>query len=146
MESPPVRVGRLRYRAIAIVLDPTRGISRTDCRECARLRASIDPMHYSLGLVRLLEGLDAARVVEVISQGAAQSWQLDNRSETMLADEFDFGFAVDWMRKDLGIALAEADRIGATLDVTALVDRYYAEVQERGGGRRDTSSLITRLR
>ncbi len=94
----------------------------------------------------LKSGLDAARVVEVISQGAAQSWQLDNRSETMLADEFDFGFAVDWMRKDLGIALAEAERIGATLDVTALVDRYYAEVQERGGGRRDTSSLITRLR
>ena len=94
----------------------------------------------------LKSGLDAQRVVEVISQGAAQSWQLDNRSETMLADEFDFGFAVDWMRKDLRIALAEAERIGARLDVTALVDRYYAEVQERGGGRSDTSSLITRLR
>jgi 3-hydroxyisobutyrate dehydrogenase-like beta-hydroxyacid dehydrogenase len=94
----------------------------------------------------LKSGLDARRVVEVIAQGAAQSWQLDNRSETMLADEFDFGFAVDWMRKDLAIALAEAERIGARLDVTALVDRYYAEVQERGGGRSDTSSLITRLR
>ena len=94
----------------------------------------------------LKSGLDARRVVEVIAQGAAQSWQLDNRSETMLADEFDFGFAVDWMRKDLGIALAEAERIGARLDVTALVDRYYAEVQEKGGGRSDTSSLITRLR
>ena len=91
-------------------------------------------------------GLDAQRVVEVISQGAAQSWQMDNRAETMLADKFDFGFAVDWMRKDLGIALAEAERIGAKLDVTALVDRFYAEVQEAGGRRFDTSSLITRLR
>ncbi len=91
-------------------------------------------------------GLDARRVVEVISQGAAQSWQMDNRAETMLDDKFDFGFAVDWMRKDLGIALAEAERIGATLEVAKLVDRYYAEVQEMGGGRSDTSSLITRLR
>jgi len=91
-------------------------------------------------------GLDAHRVVEVISQGAAQSWQMDNRSETMLADKFDFGFAVDWMRKDLGIALVEAERIGAQLDVAALIDRYYAEVQDKGGGRSDTSSLITRLR
>jgi 3-hydroxyisobutyrate dehydrogenase len=94
----------------------------------------------------LKSGLDAHRVVEVISQGAAQSWQLDNRSETMLAEKFDFGFAVDWMRKDLGIALAEAERIGARLDATALIDGYYAEVQEMGGGRSDTSSLITRLR
>ncbi len=91
-------------------------------------------------------GLDAHRVVEVISQGAAQSWQMDNRSETMLADKFDFGFAVDWMRKDLKIALAEAERVGAKLDVAALIDSYYAEVQEKGGGRNDTSSLITRLR
>jgi len=94
----------------------------------------------------LKSGLDAHRVVEVISQGAAQSWQMDNRFETMLAGKFDFGFAVDWMRKDLGIALAEAERIGAQLDVTALIDRYYAELQEMGGGRSDTSSLITRLR
>ncbi len=91
-------------------------------------------------------GLDARRAVEVISKGAAQSWQMDNRAETMLADEFDFGFAVDWMCKDLGIALAEAERIGARLDVAALVDRYYAELQEMGGGRSDTSSLIRRLR
>ncbi len=91
-------------------------------------------------------GLDARRVVEVISQGAAQSWQMDNRSQTMLEGKFDFGFAVDWMRKDLGIALAEAERIGAKLEVAALVDRYYAEVQQMGGGRSDTSSLITRLR
>ncbi len=91
-------------------------------------------------------GLAARRVVEVISQGAAQSWQMDNRAETMLDGKFDFGFAVDWMRKDLGIALAEAERIGATLEVAALVDRCYAEIQEMGGGRSDTSSLITRLR
>ena len=91
-------------------------------------------------------GLDAHRAVEVIAQGAAQSWQMDNRAETMLAGKFDFGFAVDWMRKDLGIALAEAERIGARLDVTALVDRYYAEVQAMGGGSSETSSLITRFR
>jgi 3-hydroxyisobutyrate dehydrogenase-like beta-hydroxyacid dehydrogenase len=91
-------------------------------------------------------GLDTRRVVEAIAQGAAQSWQMDNRAESMLARRFDFGFAVDWMRKDLGIALAEAERIGATLEVGALVDRYYAELQEAGRGRSDTSSLIARLR
>ena len=90
-------------------------------------------------------GLDARRAVEVISQGAAQSWQMDNRAGTMLEGKFDFGFAVDWMRKDLGIALAEARRQGATLPVTELVDRFYAELQADGGGRFDTSSLITRL-
>jgi 3-hydroxyisobutyrate dehydrogenase-like beta-hydroxyacid dehydrogenase len=90
-------------------------------------------------------GLDGRRVVEVISQGAAQSWQMDHRAETMLAGRFDFGFAVDWMRKDLGIALEEAQRIGAALPVTRLVDGFYAEVQAAGGGRWDTSSLITRL-
>ncbi|MDH3212951.1 MAG: NAD(P)-dependent oxidoreductase [Myxococcales bacterium] len=90
-------------------------------------------------------GLDARRAVEVISQGAAQSWQMDHRAETMLAGEFDFGFAVDWMRKDLGIALDEARRCGAALPVTDLVDRFYAEVQAAGGSRWDTSSLITRL-
>ena len=90
-------------------------------------------------------GLDAAAVVEVISQGAAQSWQLDNRAATMLAAEFDFGFAVDWMRKDLGIALAEARRNGSRLPLTALVDQFYAELQAGGGGRLDTSSLIKLL-
>ncbi len=91
-------------------------------------------------------GLDAKRAVEVISQGAAQSWQMDHRAATMLEDRFDFGFAVDWMRKDLGIALAEAERNGARLPVAEVVDRFYAELQERGGGRLDTSSLIRRLR
>jgi 3-hydroxyisobutyrate dehydrogenase-like beta-hydroxyacid dehydrogenase len=90
-------------------------------------------------------GLDGARVVEVISQGAAQSWQMDHRAKTMLAGTFDFGFAVDWMRKDLAIALEEAKGIGAALPVTRLVDGFYAEVQAAGGGRWDTSSLITRL-
>jgi 3-hydroxyisobutyrate dehydrogenase-like beta-hydroxyacid dehydrogenase len=90
-------------------------------------------------------GLDPERVVEVIGRGAAQSWQMDNRASTMLAGEFDFGFAVDWMRKDLGIALAEARRCGATLSLTAAVDELYAEVQARGGARWDTSSLIALL-
>lgn len=91
-------------------------------------------------------GLDGERVVEVISQGAAQSWQMDNRATTMLEGRFDFGFAVDWMCKDLAIALAEAEAIGAPLPLTALVDGFYAKLQERGGGRLDTSSLIELLR
>jgi 3-hydroxyisobutyrate dehydrogenase-like beta-hydroxyacid dehydrogenase len=91
-------------------------------------------------------GLDGAAVVEVISQGAAGSWQMVNRHKTMLADTFDFGFAVDWMRKDLKICLETADQIGAALPVTALVDQFYKDVQLMGGGRNDTSSLIRRLR
>jgi len=90
-------------------------------------------------------GLDIASVIDVVSKGAAQSWQMDNRWQTMHARTFDFGFAVDWMRKDLAICLGEARRCGAALPVTALVDGYYAEVQARGGGRFDTSSLILRL-
>jgi 3-hydroxyisobutyrate dehydrogenase len=90
-------------------------------------------------------GLDVARVIEAISKGAAQSWQMENRWETMVEGEFDFGFAVEWMRKDLGIALDEAESNGARLDMTRLVDGYYAEVQELGGSRWDTSSLIARL-
>lgn len=90
-------------------------------------------------------GLDLKKVVEVISKGAAQSWQMDNRAATMIDSKFDFGFAVDWMRKDLGICLAEARRRGVTLPVTALVDQFYAEVQQMGGRRWDTSSLIARL-
>ncbi len=90
-------------------------------------------------------GLDPNAVVEVISKGAAQSWQMENRTGTMAAGKFDFGFAVDWMRKDLGICLAEARRNGAHLPVTALVDQFYSEVQKMGGARWDTSSLIKRL-
>jgi 3-hydroxyisobutyrate dehydrogenase-like beta-hydroxyacid dehydrogenase len=91
-------------------------------------------------------GLDVDRVVSVISKGAAQSWQMDNRAATMARGEFDFGFAVEWMRKDLGICLEEARRSGARLPVTALVDQFYAHVEARGGRRWDTSSLIDLLR
>ena len=91
-------------------------------------------------------GLDMDAVLGVIGKGAAQSWQMDNRGRTMARREFDFGFAVDWMRKDLGLVLAEARRNGALLPATALVDQFYSDVQQAGGGRWDTSSLITRLR
>ncbi|PWB81800.1 MAG: oxidoreductase [Methylocystaceae bacterium] len=90
-------------------------------------------------------GLDAAAVIDLIKNGAAQSWQMENRHKTMLAGEFDFGFAVEWMRKDLAILLAEARKNGSTLPVTALVDQLYAEVEQMGGRRWDTSSLIARL-
>ncbi len=91
-------------------------------------------------------GLDMKLVLEVIGKGAAQSWQMDNRGTTMIDDKFDFGFAVDWMRKDLGLVLDEARRNGAHLPVTALVDQFYGDVQAAGGRRWDTSSLIKRLR
>jgi 3-hydroxyisobutyrate dehydrogenase-like beta-hydroxyacid dehydrogenase len=91
-------------------------------------------------------GLDGHAAMEVISKGAAQSWQLENRHQTMLEGKFDFGFAVDWMRKDLSILLEEARRNGAQLPVTALVDQFYSDVQAMGGGRWDTSSLISRLK
>jgi 3-hydroxyisobutyrate dehydrogenase len=92
-----------------------------------------------------VSGLDVEAAIEVISQGAAQSWQMNNRHKTMLAQKYDFGFAVDWMRKDLNIALNEARRSGARLPQTALVDQFYAEVQAMGGSRWDTSSLLARL-
>jgi len=91
-------------------------------------------------------GLDMKLVLQVIGKGAAQSWQMDNRGTTMIDDKFDFGFAVDWMRKDLGLCLDEARRNGARLPVAALVDQFYADIQAMGGGRWDTSSLIRRLR
>ncbi|MBV1926072.1 MAG: NAD(P)-dependent oxidoreductase [Rhodobacteraceae bacterium] len=91
-------------------------------------------------------GLDGRAVVEVISQGAAGSWQMSNRYETMIDDQFEHGFAVDWMRKDLGICLDTADQTGASLPITALVDQFYKDVQKMGGGRWDTSSLLRRLR
>lgn len=97
--------------------------------------------------IRLAEaaGLDLDKTYEAISGGAAQSWQMNNRWATMAAGEFDFGFAIDWMRKDLGYALAEARRLGLSAPITALVDQFYADVQSEGGGRKDTSALITRL-
>ena len=91
-------------------------------------------------------GLDMNQVLDVIGKGAAQSWQMDNRGKTMVADKFDFGFAVDWMRKDLGLVLDEAKRNGARLPATALVDQFYGDVQQMGGTRWDTSSLIKRLK
>jgi 3-hydroxyisobutyrate dehydrogenase-like beta-hydroxyacid dehydrogenase len=91
-------------------------------------------------------GLDMKLVLQVIGKGAAQSWQMDNRGSTMVDDKFDFGFAVDWMRKDLGLCLDEARRNGARLPVAALVDQFYADLQAMGGGRWDTSSLVRRLR
>lgn len=91
-------------------------------------------------------GLDVTAAMEVIAQGAAQSWQMNNRAETMIRGEFDFGFAVDWMRKDLGIAIEAAQSVGAEVPVTQLVDNFYADVQDLGGHRWDTSSLIQRLR
>ncbi|TXT38549.1 MAG: 3-hydroxyisobutyrate dehydrogenase [Comamonadaceae bacterium] len=91
-------------------------------------------------------GLDMNLVLDVIGKGAAQSWQMDNRGKTMVADKFDFGFAVDWMRKDLGLVLDEARRNGARLPATALIDQFYADIQQMGGRRWDTSSLIKRLR
>src|SRR5579871_398792 len=87
-------------------------------------------------------GLDVAKVIDVISKGAAQSWQMENRGKTMIEDKFEFGFAVNWMRKDLRVSLEEARRNGAKLPVAALVDQFYAEIQRRGGGRYDTSSLM----
>jgi 3-hydroxyisobutyrate dehydrogenase-like beta-hydroxyacid dehydrogenase len=90
-------------------------------------------------------GLDAKLVLEVISKGAAQSWQMENRGTTMIDGKFDFGFAIDWMRKDLGICLDEARRNGARLPITAVIDQFYGDVQREGGGRLDTSSLIKRL-
>jgi 3-hydroxyisobutyrate dehydrogenase len=91
-------------------------------------------------------GLDMTQVLEVIGKGAAQSWQMDNRGKTMIEGKFDFGFAVDWMRKDLGLVLDEAKRNGARLPVTALVDQFYADIQQMGGRRWDTSSLVKRLK
>jgi 3-hydroxyisobutyrate dehydrogenase-like beta-hydroxyacid dehydrogenase len=91
-------------------------------------------------------GLDMHQVLEVIGKGAAQSWQMDNRGKTMIEGKFDYGFAVDWMRKDLGLCLDEARRNGARLPVTALVDQFYGDIQTMGGNRWDTSSLIKRLK
>ncbi len=90
-------------------------------------------------------GLDGNLVLDVITKGAAGSWQMENRGRTMLERKFDFGFAVDWMRKDLDIVMAEAKRNGAKLPITAIIDQYYAEIQKQGGGRLDTSSLIKLL-
>ena len=97
--------------------------------------------------IRLVQasGIDPDKVLEAISGGAAKSWQMENRWSTMVDDEFDFGFAVDWMRKDLAYALEEADRLGLDSPITRMVDHFYEDIQNMGGGRQDTSSLIRRL-
>jgi 3-hydroxyisobutyrate dehydrogenase-like beta-hydroxyacid dehydrogenase len=105
------------------------------------LEGLAEAMHFALAA-----GLDADGVIDVIGKGAAQSWQMDNRAATMAKGEFDFGFAVDWMRKDLGLVLDEAKRLGISLPATALVDQFYGDVQAMGGRRQDTSSLIRRFR
>jgi len=105
------------------------------------LEGLAEAMHFALAA-----GLDPGAVVDVISKGAAQSWQMDNRAATMVAGKFDFGFAVDWMRKDLGLVLDEAKRLAITLPATALVDQFYGDIQAMGGRRQDTSSLIRRFR
>ena len=105
------------------------------------LEGLAEAVHFALAA-----GLDAGAVIDVISKGAAQSWQMDNRAGTMAAGQFDFGFAVDWMRKDLGLVLGEAKRLGISLPATALIDQFYGDVQAMGGRRQDTSALIRRFR
>ena len=105
------------------------------------LEGLAEAVHFALAA-----GLDAGAVIDVISKGAAQSWQMDNRATTMAAGQFDFGFAVDWMRKDLGLVLGEAKRLGISLPATALIDQFYGDVQAMGGRRQDTSALIRRFR
>lgn len=105
------------------------------------LEGLAEALHFAIAA-----GLDADAVVDVIAKGAAQSWQMDNRAATMARGEFDFGFAVDWMRKDLGLVIDEARRLGISLPATALVDQFYGDVQAMGGARQDTSSLIRRFR
>ena len=143
------------YESAALIVDAY-------SRICRRIGASgagqMTKMCNQIAIAGLVQGLsealhfaekaelDSRAVVEVISQGAAGSWQMANRYETMIEDDFDHGFAVDWMRKDLGICLDAANETGASLPVTALVDQFYKEVQSQGGGRWDTSSLLKRLR
>jgi 3-hydroxyisobutyrate dehydrogenase len=128
----------------------SRLLGRTGSGQLAKMCNQIAIAGLVQGLAECIQfgmkaGLDMEAVIEVIAKGAAGSWQMENRHKTMIASEFNFGFAVDWMRKDLGICLAEARRNGAHLPVTALVDQFYSEVQKMGGNRWDTSSLVARL-
>jgi 3-hydroxyisobutyrate dehydrogenase-like beta-hydroxyacid dehydrogenase len=141
-------------RAKEVIATYARAVTLMGPVGCGQLTKMVNQICIA-GLVQALSealnfavaaGLDPRRVVDVISKGAAQSWQMDNRAITMIEDRFDFGFAVDWMRKDLAIVLAEARSNGAPLPVTALVDQFYADIQNMGGGRWDTSSLLRRLR
>jgi 3-hydroxyisobutyrate dehydrogenase len=132
------------YAAKHLLMGPAGSGQRTKMVNQICIAGLVQALAEGLSFARK-SGLDVERVIEVISKGAAQSWQMDNRAKTMLAGDFDFGFAVDWMRKDLRIALEEAADCGARLPVTALVDQFYAEVQSRGGARQDTSSLMQLL-
>ena len=140
-------------RAVPVIGAYARAVTRLGGPGAGQLTKMVNQICIA-GLVQgLAEGIDFARragldvdqVVDTISKGAAGSWQMENRGSTMGRREFDFGFALDWMRKDLAICLAEADRLGATLPVTAIVDQFYARLQHRGHGRWDTSSLIELL-
>ena len=137
-----------------VAMDFARAVTRVGASGAGQLAKMVNQVCIA-GLVQGLSealafgrraGLDMPLVLDVIGKGAAQSWQMDNRGRTILDGKFDFGFAVDWMRKDLGLVLDEARRNGAQLPVTALVDQFYAELQAMGGGRHDTSSLIRRLK
>ena len=141
-------------RAEPVVMAYAKGYARLGDSGAGQLAKMVNQICIA-GLVQALSeavafgqqaGLDMHQVLEVIGKGAAQSWQMDNRGKTMAEGQFNFGFAVDWMRKDLGLVLDEAKRNGARVPVTALVDQFYADVQRMGGGRWDTSSLIQRLR
>ncbi|MGV8898518.1 MAG: NAD(P)-dependent oxidoreductase [Burkholderiaceae bacterium] len=138
-------------RAESIIASYARAVMRMGGAGSGQLTKMVNQICIA-GLVQALAeglafaknaGLDGERVVDALSKGAAQSWQMENRGKTMLASQFDFGFAADLMRKDLGICLEEAQRNGSQLPVTQLVDQYYAEIQKRGGGKLDTSSLMT---
>ena len=133
------------YAKRAVLMGPTGAGQLTKMVNQICIAGILQGLSEGLDFARTV-GLEGAKAVEVISGGAAQSWQMDNRALTMLEGKFDFGFAVDWMRKDLDIALAEGKRAGAELSLTALVDGFYKELQAAGGGRMDTSSLIERLR
>lgn len=141
-------------RARPVALAFSRAVTRIGDSGAGQLAKMVNQICIA-GLVQALSegvafgqaaGLDMKLVLEVIGKGAAQSWQMDNRGSTMVDNKFDFGFAVDWMRKDLGLVLDEARRNGAQVPVAALVDQFYADVQAMGGGRWDTSSLVRRLR
>lgn len=140
-------------RAAPLLQHYARSVARMGEAGCGQLTKMVNQICVAGVLQGLAEGLnfgqraglDMTQVLDVIRKGAAQSWQMDNRGKTMCAGEFDFGFASDWMRKDLGIVLSEAKSIGADLPLTALIESFYAEVQRMGGGRWDSSALITRL-
>ncbi|TVR99200.1 MAG: NAD(P)-dependent oxidoreductase [Rhodospirillales bacterium] len=142
------------HRAEPVMAAYARAVTRMGAAGAGQLTKMVNQICIAGLLQSLAEGLsfaeaaglDVDQVVSVIAQGAAQSWQMDNRANSMLEDRFDFGFAVDWMRKDLAICLEEARASGASIPVAALVDQFFAEVQQMGGGRWDTSSLIRRLR